>query len=133
MSIDYGTKRTGVALSDPTGVIAGSAETIPTASVRQTVAKYIAEKNVTVIVLGLPTRMDGSPSDTLPAVRRLGAELARLHPEVEVDYYDERFTSVLAKRAMIDGGVSKTGRRDKGLADRISAAIILQDYIDNKK
>lgn len=129
LALDYGTKRTGVAVSDPLMIIAGGLETVPTAQLMSWLEKYLAGNDVDIIVLGRPTQMDGSPSDTLPHVEGLAKRLRAKFPEVSVEWYDERFTSVLAQRAIIDSGVGKMKRRDKGLVDKVSATIILQDYM----
>ena len=131
LAIDYGTKRTGLAVSDPTRTIAGALDTVPTHEVKTYLKKYIASNDVDIIVVGKPSQMDGTPSQSFtqiePFVRRLHKEF----PGVEIEYYDERFTSVLAQRAIIDGGVRKIARRDNALVDRISAVIILQGYMES--
>ena len=89
--------------------------------------------DVTTIVLGKPTQMNGQPSETWRFVEPLAARLRRAFPEVEVTFYDERFTSVIAHRTMIDSGIGKMARRDKALVDKISATIILQSYMDSRQ
>lgn len=131
LAIDYGTKRTGVAVSDPTQTIAGALDTVPTHQLRAWLQRYVAANDVETIVVGLPAQMDGWPSESAahiePFVRWLRAEF----PDKTVARHDERFTSVLAHRAMIDGGLGRMARRDKALVDRVSAAIILQSYMDS--
>lgn len=129
LAIDYGTRRTGIAVSDPLRIIAGGLETVETKGLERWLAEYFAREEVSTIVLGKPTQMDGSPSDTWRFVEPLAARLRRAWPDKEVVFYDERFTSVLAHRAMRDGGLRKMARRDRALVDRISATIILQDYM----
>ena len=133
IAIDYGAKRTGIAVTDPLGIIAQPLETVATHTLMEFLRGYIARESVERIIVGLPKQMDGSNSENFrriePFVNRLRKEL----PSIPVEYYDERFTSVLAHRAMIDGGVGKMARRDKAMVDRISAAIILQGYMDSKK
>ena len=133
IAIDYGAKRTGIAVTDPLGIIAQPLETVATHTLMDFLRSYIARESVERIIVGLPKQMDGSNSENFrriePFVNRLRKEL----PSIPVEYYDERFTSVLAHRAMIDGGVGKMARRDKAMVDRISAAIILQGYMDSKK
>lgn len=133
IAIDYGAKRTGIAVTDPLGIIAQPLETVATHTLMDFLRGYIARESVERIIVGLPKQMDGSNSENFrriePFVNRLRKEL----PSIPVEYYDERFTSVLAHRAMIDGGVGKMARRDKAMVDRISAAIILQGYMDSKK
>ena len=130
LALDYGTKRTGIAVSDPLRIIANSLDTVPTASLRDYLRKYFAGNDVDIIVVGKPTQMDGTPSQTFAAAESLAASLRAEFPGKEVASFDERFTSVLAQRAMIEGGVKKMGRRDKGLVDRVSATIILQGYME---
>ena len=131
LALDYGTKRTGVAVSDPLRIIAGALATVPTAEIVPFLRQYMAENSVDVVVLGKPLQMSGAPSATWPAIEALAGGLQREFPEVKVVFYDERFTSVLARRAMIESGVPKMARRDKALADRISATIILQGYMES--
>ncbi len=132
MAIDYGTRRTGIAVTDPLRIVAGALETVPTHELHRWLEGYLAAEKVDIIVVGHPTRMDGSPSETMaqiaPLVRKLRAE----HPEQQVVMHDERFTSRLAQRAIIEGGVRKMARRDKAIADRVSATIILQDYLESR-
>lgn len=132
IAIDYGTKRTGIAVSDPARIIAGGLETVPTFQLDAWLAKYFSAENVDIIVLGKPTQMSGEPSDTFAAVERLAAKLTKQYPGKQVVMFDERFTSVLAHRAMIDGGMKKMQRRDKATVDRISATIILQGFMDSR-
>ena len=132
LAIDYGTKRTGIAVTDPLRIIANALETVPTHTLHAWLANYLATEKVDIIVVGRPTQMDGSPSETMayiePFVRKLRAD----HPGTEVVMHDERFTSRLAQRAIIDGGVPKMARRDKALVDRVSATIILQGYMESR-
>ncbi len=133
LAIDYGAKRTGVAVTDPLGIIAQPLETVSTSELMAFLKTYTQKESVERIIVGLPKQMDGTASENFsriePFVKRLSKEI----PEIPVEYYDERFTSVLAHRAMIDGGVRKMDRRDKAMVDRISAAIILQGWMDSKK
>lgn len=133
LAIDYGMKRTGVAVSDPLRIIAGGLETVPTAQILQWLEKYLAANDVDIIVAGRPVQMDGSPSETLPHVERFVEKARVKFPNVKFDWWDERFTSVLAQRAIIDSGVPKMKRREKGLVDKVSAAIILQGYMEAAK
>lgn len=131
LAIDYGTKRTGVAVSDPTQTIAQPLDTVPTQMLKEWLRQYCARESVCTMVIGLPTQMNGAPSATAPAADALARWAAAEFPAIAVKRYDERFTSKLAHRAMLDGGLGKMARRDKALVDRISAAIILQSYIDS--
>lgn len=132
LAIDYGTKRTGIAVSDPLRIIAGGLDTVPTAQLYEWLRKYIAAENVDLIVVGRPLRVTGEPSDTLPKAEELVAKLIKDYPAIRVVMFDERFTSVLAHRAMIDGGMKKMRRRDKAVVDKISATIILQGFMDSR-
>lgn len=133
LAIDYGTKRTGIAVSDPLRIIAGGLDTVPTHTLMEWLAKYIAAEDVSIIVIGKPLRTDGTPSDTYNAVAALAARLEKEYPSIKVVLFDERFTSVLAHRAMIDGGMKKMQRRDKSAVDRISATIILQGFMESRE
>ncbi len=129
LAIDYGRKRTGIAVSDPLQLIAGGLTTVDTKELERYVTDYMAREEVSCIVVGKPTTMGGAPSETMRFIQPLVERLRRAHPEVEVVLYDERFTSVLAHRAMIDGGLRKMARRDRGLVDKVAATIILEDYM----
>lgn len=131
LAIDFGRKRCGIAVTDPLRIAANPLETIPTATLTDYVKKYIAANDVERVVVGLPKQLNGEESESMrylrPAINRLTREIA----PVPVVFFDERFTSVLAHRAMIDGGMHKMARRDKSVVDRISAAIILNDYLSS--
>lgn len=131
LAIDYGLKRTGVAVSDPLRIIAGGLETVATAELERWLARYMASNQVDIIVVGKPSRMDGTPSESWKAIEPFVERLRVAYPDVKVELHDERFTSVLAHRAMIDGGMKKMARRDKAVVDKISATIILQSYMDS--
>ena len=133
LAINYGTRRTGIAVSDPLQIIAGALATVPTAELAEFLRRYVSENDVEKIVIGKPTQMNGAPSETFRHIKPLADRLRVEFPSIEVVLWDERFTSVLAHRAMLDGGLKKQDRRDKALVDRISAAIILQSYMDSKK
>ena len=132
IGIDYGKVRTGLAVSDPLRIFASALDTVPTAKIIDYLQKYaIAERPVRFVV-GWPVNTDGSPCETVPGVQEMVARLSKAFPGVPVDYEDERFTTVLAHRAMIDGGMKKSQRRDKNSVDKISAAIILQGWLDRE-
>ena len=133
IAIDYGAKRTGIAVTDPLGIIAQPLETVATHTLMEFLRGYIERESVERIIVGLPKQMDGSNSENFRRIEPFVNRLRKEFPSIPVEYYDERFTSVLAHRAMIDGGVGKMARRDKAMVDRISAAIILQGYMDSKK
>lgn len=133
LAIDYGMKRTGVAVSDPLRIIAGGLETVPTLQIMAWLEKYLGANDVDIIVVGRPTQMNGSPSETLPNIEKFVEKAKVKFPAVRFEWWDERFTSVLAQRALIDSGVPKMKRRDKGLVDKVSATIILQGYMEAGK
>ena len=133
IGIDYGRKRVGVAVSDPLGIFASALDTVPAAKIIDYLKKYAETQTVTRFVVGYPMNMDNTPSEAAADVEIFLKNLAKAFPEVPVTLEDERFTSVLAHRAMIEGGMKAKDRRDKNSVDRISAAIILQSYLDRKK
>ncbi len=133
LSIDYGKKRTGLAVTDPLRIIANGLATIPTSDIFDYLTQYVAKESVDQLVIGKPIQPNGQPSENLARVENFVNRWRKLHPEMPIDYYDERFTSVIAHQVMIAGGVKKkTRREDKGLVDEISATIILQDYMRSK-
>ena len=134
LSIDYGKKRTGLAVTDPLQIIAGVLGTVETSVLYEYIEAYIQREQVERIVIGKPMQPNGQPSENMVRVENFYNRWRKAHPEIPIEYYDERFTSVLAHRAMIDGGVKKKTRREnKGLVDEISATIILQDYLQSRK
>ncbi len=132
IGIDYGRKRVGVAVSDPLGIFASALETVQSAKIIEYLKNYAEKEKVTRFVVGYPVNMDGAPSEAQKDVDVFLKQLAKAFPDVPVSLEDERFTSVLAHRAMIDGGMKSKDRRDKESVDRISAAIILQGYMDRQ-
>lgn len=130
MAIDYGTRRTGIAVSDPLRIIAGGLVTVETKELERWLADYFAREDVSTIVLGKPLQMDGTPSETWRYVEPLAARLRRAYPDKEVCLHDERFTSVMAHRTMLESGIGRMARRNKALVDKISATIILQSYME---
>lgn len=133
LAIDYGKKRTGLAVTDPLRIIANGLATIHTSDIFDYLTQYVAKESVDQLVIGKPIQPNGQPSENLTRVENFVNRWRKLHPEMPIDYYDERFTSVIAHQAMIAGGVKKkTRREDKGLVDEISATIILQDYMRSK-
>jgi len=132
IGIDYGRARTGLAVSDPLRIFASALETVQTAKIIDYLKTYALSQTVVRFVVGWPTNMNGAPSEAAADVEAFLKVLAREFPSVPVTLEDERFTSVLAHRAMIDGGMKKKDRRNKMSVDRISAAIILQSYLDRE-
>ena len=133
LSIDYGKKRTGLAVTDPLQIIAGGLATVATAELFQYLNDYIARELVERIVIGEPRQPNGQPSENLQRVQQFVNRWKKARPDVPIEFFDERFTSVLAHQAMLDGGLKKKARQNKALVDEISATIILQDYMRARK
>lgn len=132
LAIDYGRKRTGIAVTDTLQIIANGLTTVPTAQLMAFLADYIAKEAIDRVVIGLPKQMNNELSDNMANITPFVNRFKKLFPNIPVEYIDERFTSVLAHRAMIDGGLKKKDRQNKALVDEISATIILQSYMENK-
>ena len=133
LSVDYGKKRTGLAVTDPLQLIAGGLATVSTSELFEYLQQYIAREPVERIVIGEPRQPNGEPSENLARVQQFVNRWRKAVPQVPIEYYDERFTSVLAHQAMIVGGLKKKARRDKALVDEISATIILQNYMESRR
>lgn len=133
LAIDYGTKRTGIAVSDPLRIIAGGLDTVATKELEPWLANYFAANDVRTIVVGKPMQMSGAMSETWKYIEPLVARLRKAYPDKEIVLHDERFTSVMAHRTMLESGIGKMARRDKALVDKISATIILQGYMEFNK
>lgn len=132
LAIDYGTKRTGLAVTDSLQITPGALDTVPTHQLLDFLEEYMAHEEVGTIVLGKPTRMDATPSATWVEIQALSQRLQQRFPSVRLEYVDERFTSVLAQQAIRQASIGKQRRQqDKGLVDRISATIILQSYLES--
>lgn len=129
LSIDYGKKRTGLAVTDPLQIIPNGLATVATSTLIDFLKDYLSRESVERVVIGEPRQMNGEASENLARVQQLVARFKKLFPTVPIEFYDERFTSVLAHRAIIDSGIGKKARRNKALVDEISATIILQDYL----
>ena len=130
IGIDYGRRRTGLAVSDPLGIFASALDTIDSTKLIDYLKKYAIGERIVRFVVGYPVNMDGRPSEAQADVDVFLKSLSKAFPQVPVTLEDERFTSVLAHQVMIDGGMKASQRRDKRSVDRISAAIILQSYLD---
>ena len=133
LSIDYGKKRTGLAVTDPLQIIAGGLATVATSELFDYLQAHISREQVEMIVIGEPRQPNGEPSENLARVQQFVNRWRKAVPQVPIQFYDERFTSVLAHQAMLDGGLKKKARQNKGLVDEISATIILEDYMRSKK
>lgn len=132
MSIDFGRRRCGIAVTDPLRIVASGLTTVATAQLNEFVANYVRAEGVDLIVVGEPRDMHGNPSESTRYLKPAMARLRKVLPDTEIVSFDERFTSVLAHRAMLDGGLGKMARRDKALVDEISATIILNDYLQSR-
>ncbi len=129
LSIDYGAKRTGLAVTDVLQIVPGGLATVPTHELFDYLRSYVAREPVERIVIGEPRRPDGRPSENMERVRQFVNRWRNAMPSIPIEFFDERFTSVLAHRAMLEGGLGKMARRNKELVDEISATIILQGYM----
>jgi len=133
LSIDYGRKRTGLAVTDPLQLIAGGLATVATHELFEWLTAYTQKETVERIVIGEPRQPNGQPSENLERVMQFVNRWRKAMPTIPIELYDERFTSVLAHQVMLDGGLKKKARQDKALVDEISATIILEDYLRSKK
>ena len=133
LAIDYGKKRTGIAVTDTLQMIANGLATIETKELEKFLTDYMAKEDVSTIVVGKPTQMNGEDSENMKRIEPFFNRLKKLFPDKEIVYYDERFTSVLAHQAMLQSGIGKKARQDKALVDKISATIILEDFLSRSK
>lgn len=129
LAIDYGKKRTGLAATDPLRITAQPLQTIPTHTLFDWLTDYFSREQVDEVVIGKPTQMSGADSESMQYIGPFVSAFKKRFPEKKLVMYDERFTSVLAHRAMIDGGMKKKQRQDKAVVDKIAACIILEDYL----
>ncbi|MDR1936885.1 MAG: Holliday junction resolvase RuvX [Tannerellaceae bacterium] len=133
MAIDYGRKRSGLAVTDAMQLIAGGLTTVSSSNLVNYISDYVLREPVDTVIVGLPRQMNSEASENMKYVEAFVTHLKRTIPGIPVQFYDERFTSVLAKKAMIDGGLKKKKRQDKALVDEISAVIILQSYLESRR
>jgi len=133
LAIDYGKARTGLAVTDPLQLIANGLTTVETPCLEAFIVEYIKKEEVERIVIGHPVQNSGEDSENMRRITPFVNRLRKILPDIPVEYVDERFTSVLAHRAMIDGGLKKKARQNKALVDEISATIILQSYMESKR
>lgn len=133
LSIDYGVRRTGLAVTDPLQIIAGGLATVATHELMDYLRQYVAREQVERFVMGLPRQTNGRDSDNLPRVRAFADRLRKQFPHIPLDMWDERYTSVLAHQTMLEGGLGRKARQNKALVDEISAVIILQGWMDRRK
>lgn len=133
LSIDYGKKRTGIAVTDPLQIIPGGLATVSTSELYDFLLDYISREPVERIVIGEPRQTNGQPSENMARVQQFVNRWRKHQPQIPIEYYDERFTSVLAHQTMIDAGLRKKARQNKELVDEISATIILRDYLEYRR
>ena len=133
LAIDYGKKRTGLAVSDELQLIAGGLTTVATATLIEYILDYVKREPVERIVVGLPKQMNNTPSENMCRIEPFVNRLRKLLPDMPVEYHDERFTSVLAHQTILASGIGKMARRNKELVDEISATIILQSYMESRR
>ncbi|SHG19104.1 Holliday junction resolvase RuvX [Flavobacterium defluvii] len=133
LSIDYGQKRTGIAVTDEMQIIASGLTTIPTHTLIDFLKDYFAKEKVEAVLIGEPKQMNGQPSESASVINGFVTHFSNIFPEMKVIRVDERFTSKIAFQTVIDSGLSKKQRQNKGLIDEISATIMLQDYLSSRR
>jgi len=132
LAIDYGTKRCGIAVTDPLQIIATGLETVPTHKLFAFLEAYFKKEEIDCLLVGDPKKLDNTPSETAQHVVGFVRKMKEKYPKLKIELLDERFTSVMAKQAMIAAGSTKTQRKDKGKIDKISAVLLLQNYLETK-
>ena len=132
LAIDYGTKRIGLAVTDPMQIFASPLDTVSPKDFDSFIEEYLKKEEVDEFVIGYPVQMNNQPSESVNYINPFIKKLKKTYPEKHIHLIDERFTSQMALRTMIDGGVKKKDRQDKSLVDKISASIILQSFLDNR-
>lgn len=132
MAFDYGTKRVGIAVTDPLQIIASGLTTLHPDKIWEFLAIYLAEESVERFVVGMPVQMNGAPSESAQHVKGFYRKLQKMYPQIPVEEMDERFTSKMAEASLISGGANSRQRRDKGLVDSIAATLILQSYMEKR-
>jgi len=133
IAIDYGRKRTGLAVTDMLQIIANGLATVPSGEAISYLTDYTLNECVDLFIVGYPKQLNNEPSENLKYVEAFVKNLSKALPDIPIKYYDERFTSVMAHQAMIDGGLKKKKRQDKKTVDKISAVLILQNYLERTK
>lgn len=132
LAIDYGTKRTGIAVTDPLKIIPTGLTTVRTGLLLDFLKEYIRREGVECVIVGLPKQMNNEPSESMTHIQSFIKKFKNQFPDMPVKLYDERFTSVLAQRSMLESGIKKKDRQNKALVDEISATIILRDYMESR-
>lgn len=133
LAIDYGRKRSGIAVTDTLQIIANGLTTVPSHTLINFLKDYIAKESVELIIVGLPRQMNYEESESMQYIKPFVKKLRKEIPDIPVEYFDERFTSRMAQQTMIDGGLKKKQRQNKALVDEISATIILQGYMEGRR
>ncbi|MDE6283921.1 MAG: Holliday junction resolvase RuvX [Muribaculaceae bacterium] len=131
LAIDYGRVRSGIAVTDPLKITATALTTVPSGQLETFLRDYLGREQVDKVIVGLPRNLDGSPSESQRYLRPALGRLRKAFPAMEFEMYDERFTSVIAHRAMIDSGMKRSERRRRENVDMIAACIILNDYLES--
>lgn len=133
LALDYGRKRTGVAVTDVLQIIANGLTTVPSHTLPDFLVQYVAKEKVDLIVIGLPKQMNNEASESMAYITPFVNRLKKILPDMPIEFVDERFTSVLAHRTMLEAGLKKKDRQSKELVDEISATIILQTYMESRR
>ena len=133
LAIDFGRRRCGIAVTDPACIVANPLETVETSRLVDFVAEYVRNNPVSTVVVGQPRTVRGEDSESVRYLTPVINRLRKVIAPIPIEFFDERFTSLLAHRAMIDGGMKKMARRDKAAVDKISASIILNDYLSSRR
>jgi putative Holliday junction resolvase len=133
LAIDYGKKRVGIAATDDLQIAANALDTLSPLEALNFLLRYAATHKVDAVVVGMPVNLNGQPSAAAEGAKNFAARIKKLLPGLEVDTFDERFTSKLAKQAIVEAGVKKMARRNKALVDKVSACIMLQSYMEHRK
>lgn len=133
LAVDFGKKRVGLAVTDPSQIIANSLTTVPAHTIWDFLKEYFGKEQVETIVVGYPRQLNNQPSEAVNYINPFLKKFQAKYPDIQVELHDERFTSKMAMQTMIDGGVKKQKRRDKAMVDAISATIILQNYLEQKR
>lgn len=133
LSIDYGKRRTGLAVTDPCQIIAGGLTTVDTPGLLKYLQDYTAREQVERFVVGLPKQTNGLDSENLPRVQAFVQKLTQAFPDIPVEWWDERYTSVMAHQVMLESGIGRKARQNKALVDEISATIILQGWMERRR
>ena len=133
LAIDYGRKRVGIAVTDPTQLIANRLTTVASHTIWDFLKEYFEKEQVEAVVVGYPKQLNNQPSEAVRYINPFLKKFQKVYPEMKLDIFDERFTSKMAFQTMIDGGLKKKKRQDKAMVDGVSATIILQSYLEQKR